>query len=243
MEMSITYLHENVPAGGRKKAYALQALSLAAILLAGSCAAPSNDGTVFADGLRNHPITVAPHYETVRLAFSDAAAGLSPEDGTKLAGFVEDYLSRGDGAISVSAPSGPASSTALAYFGEHLAQMGVPRTRILVGTHDSANGDTRVEIGYIVYSARTDTCGNWTQDAGDTASNLPMPDFGCSVQHNVAAMVANPRDLMTPQGLGAGDATRRQTVIDTYEKAQATASQKSSDQSANLSGVGGGGGQ
>lgn len=231
----------NIPTGTRKNAYVLQALSLAAVLLAGSCASPTNDGTVFADGLRNHPITVAPHYETLRVAFSDASAGLSPEDGTKLAGFVEDYLTRGDGAISVSAPSGPDSSAALSYFGEHLAHMGVPRSRILVGTHDGANGNTRVEIGYIVYAAKTDPCGNWTQDASDMAQNLPMPDFGCSNQHNLAAMVSDPRDLIAPRGMSPADATRRGTVIGTYEKAQSTASQKSQEQSANLSGVGGGG--
>ncbi|HEX4079687.1 MAG TPA: CpaD family pilus assembly protein [Rhizomicrobium sp.] len=221
----------------------LRAASVAAVLLAGSCAAPTNDGTVFADGLRNHPITVTPQYESVRVAFSDSSAGLTPQDRTQLAGFVEDYVSRGDGAISITAPSGPDSSAALAYFGEQLAHMGVPRTRILVGTHDAANGDGKVEIGYIVYAAHTDTCGNWTQDAGDTAANLPMPDFGCSVQHNIAAMVADPRDLETPRGMGPADATRRQTVVTTYEKAQSTAATKSSSQSANLSDVGSGGGQ
>ena len=91
---------------------------------------------------------------------------------------------------------------------EHLVQMGVPRSRILVGTHDSANGGTRVEIGYIAYGARTDACGNWSEDASDTAQNVPMPDFGCSVQHNVAAMVADPRDLAAPRGMGPSDATR-----------------------------------
>ena len=216
----------------------LRAASVAAVLLAGSCAAPTNDGTVFADGERNHPITVAPHYQTIRVVFSDSSAGLTPEDGTQFASFVEDYLSRGDGAISISVPRGPNSSAAIAYFGEHLVQMGVPRARILVGTHDAASADARVEIGYIVYAARTDTCGNWTQDAADTAANLPMPDFGCSVQHNIAAMVADPRDLVAPRGMDAGDATRRETVVGTYEKAQSTASQKSASQSATLSDVG-----
>ena len=239
--MSRDSLRQDICDTGRKNAHLMQALSLCAVLLAGSCAAPTNDGTVFADGLRNHPITVAPHYETLRVAFSDASAGLSPEDGTKLASFVEDYLLRGDGAISVSAPSGPDSSAALSYFGEHLAHMGVPRPRILVGTHDSANGNTRVEIGYIVYAAKSDPCGNWTQDASDMAQNLPMPDFGCSNQHNLAAMVSDPRDLIAPRGMTPADATRRGTVIGTYEKAQSTASQKSQEQSANLSGVGSGG--
>jgi len=221
----------------------LRAASVAAVLLAGSCAAPNNDAPVFADGLRNHPITVSPHYQSIRVAFSDASAGLTPEDGTHFAAFVEDYLSRGDGAISVSAPRGPSSSAAIAWFGEHLVRMGVPRSRILVGTHDADAGPLRVEIGYIVYAARADACGKWTEDASDTWTNLPLPDFGCSVQHNVAAMVADPRDLAAPRGMDAGDATRRETVVGTYEKAQATASTKSASQSATVSDVGGGSSQ
>ncbi|MGH6890311.1 MAG: CpaD family pilus assembly protein [Rhizomicrobium sp.] len=235
--------HSVAPPGGKAATCLLRAAAIAAILMAGSCAAPSNDRPVFADGLRNHPITVSPHFQSIRVAFSDASAGLSPQDGIELASFVEDYLSRGDGAISISAPRGPDSSADLAYFGEHLAHMGVPRTRILVGTHDAANGDTRVEIGYIVYAARTGPCGNWTQDASQSFDNLPMPDFGCSVQHNVAAMVADPRDLVAPRGMDAGDATRRETVVDTYEKAQSTGSAKNTAQTATLSDVGGGTGQ
>lgn len=221
----------------------LRVAALAAVLLAGSCASPTNDGTVFADGLRNHPITVSPHYQAIRVAFSDPAAGLSPEDGANLSNFVDDYLSRGDGEISVSAPRGPNSSAALAYMGDALVHMGVPRSRILVGTHDSASGDARVEVGYIAYGARTDGCGNWSEDAHDDAQNLPMPDFGCSNQHNLAAMVSDPRDLIAPRGMGPSDATRRETVVGTYEKAQATGATKNTEQSATLSGVGSGGGQ
>ena len=221
----------------------LRAAAAAAVLLAGSCASPTNDGPVFADGLRNHPITVAPHFQAIRVAFSDPAAGLSPEDGAQLSIFVDDYLARGDGQISISAPRGPNSSAALAYLGDGLVHMGVPRSRILVGTHDSADGDTRVEIGYIAYLARTGACGNWTEDAHFTGQNVPLPDFGCSVQHNVAAMVADPRDLVAPRGMGPSDATRRETVVGTYEKAQSTGAQKSTEQSASLSSVGGSGGQ
>ena len=217
--------------------HVLRAASVAAVLLAGSCAAPTNDATVFADGLRNHPITVAPHYQSIHVAFADSAAGLSPEEAAQLSIFVDDYLARGDGAITVSAPRGPNSSAALAYLGDDLVRRGVPRSRILVGMHDSG-GDARVEIGFIAYDARSDACGNWSEDASDTAANLPRPDFGCSVQHNVAAMVADPRDLVAPRGMDPGDATRRQAVVGTYEKAQSTASQKAQDQSAKLSDVG-----
>ena len=97
-----------------------------------------------------------------------------------------------------------------------------------------------ISAGYIVYGAKTDPCGNWSQNAADMAQNLPMPDFGCSNQHNLAAMISEPRDLMTPRGMTPADATRRGTVINTYEKAQSTASAKSQDQNANLSSVGSG---
>ena len=223
--------------------YLLRAACASAVLLAGSCATPSSptsDVPVFADGLRNHPISVAPHYEAIRVTFSDPVAGLSPEDRSQLSIFVDEYLSRGDGQISISAPRGPNSSAAIAYLGDGLVHMGVPRSRILVGTHDAPNGDTRVEVGYIAYAAHTDACGNWSEDASETWQNTPMPDFGCSNQHNLAAMVSDPLDLAAPRGMGPSDATRREAVVDTYEKAQTTASAKSAAQSANLSSVGGG---
>jgi pilus assembly protein CpaD len=48
-------------------------------------------------------------------------------------------------------------------------------------------------------------------------------------------MVADPRDLVAPRGMDAGDATRRETVVGTYEKAQSTAAQKGPDQSGAVS--------
>lgn len=211
--------------------------ALIAVLLAGSCAAPTNDGTVVSDGLANHPITVAPSYRSIELAFSTPSAGLAPQDENQLEAFANDYLSRGDGAISVSVPSGTDSSEALTYFGERLAQMGVPRSRILVGTHDKGSTYGRVELGYMVYTASTAPCADWSENAADNASNLPRQDFGCSVQHNIAAMVADPRDLATPRGMGPSDATRRGTVIENYEKAQTTGTAKSTQQSGNVADV------
>jgi pilus assembly protein CpaD len=222
----------------RIKGHACHAVALMAVLLAGSCAAPVNDGTVVADGLANHPITVAPSYRSLELAFSTPSAGLAPADENQLEAFTNDYLARGDGAVSISAPEGPRASEELAFFGDRLVQLGVPRSRILVGTHDVGSTDGRVELGYVLYAANTAPCGDWSENAADTSANLPRPDFGCSVQHNIAAMVADPRDLVAPRGMGAGDATRRETVIGNYEKAQTTGSQKSSDQSGKVSDVG-----
>ena len=55
--------------------------SLAALLLAGSCAAPTNDGTSgFTDPTLNHPNSVEPSYHSIKLPFSANDAGLLRAD-------------------------------------------------------------------------------------------------------------------------------------------------------------------
>lgn len=204
-----------------------RAAAVSVMLLTGSCAQPMfNDETVMADGAVNHPIRVEPSYEAIKVSFSGAGSSLMPDDDARLGDFVQDYLSHGNGSISVSVPEGPGSADSIRYFGERLASMGVQRSAILVGTHDAANGDMRVEIGYMGYVAHTDPCGDWTQNLDDTGNNLPAPDFGCSVQNNIAAMVADPRDLMGPRGMSQADAVRRNTVVTNYEKGEITSTNK-----------------
>jgi pilus assembly protein CpaD len=203
-----------------------RASSLAALLIAGSCAAPQNDGTgLVADPVANHPITVEPAYHTLKLPYSQSDAGLMPEDAAHFSVFVAEFLSSGNGAISITAPQGPSANAAIGYFGERLAQFGVPRERILVGTRAQAD-DGRVELGYVAYKAHVEACGDWSTDWADGADNKPPPNFGCAVQHNIAAMVADPRDLVEPRAMDASDASRRNTVMGHYEKGEVTQADK-----------------
>jgi len=208
----------------------LKAAALLAVLAAGSCAAPFNDGGGLVDDpMMNHPIQVQPHFQSLRLPFSAPDAGLMPDDAQKFDAFVADYIQHGNGAISIAAPAGRDSSAAISYFGERLAAAGVPRERILVGTRDMPDG--KVELAYIGYVATTAPCGDWSVNLGDTASNRVDPNFGCAVQHNLAAQVADPRDLLAPEPTGPGDAARRATVYDAYKAGKPTGAEKSQDQS------------
>jgi hypothetical protein len=44
--------------------------------------------------------------------------------------------------------------------------------------------------------ATVEGCGNWSVDAGDAENNQFMPNHGCAVQSNIAAMTAYPQDLV-----------------------------------------------
>ena len=213
----------------------LRAASVVAVMLVGSCSAPSENAPVlFADGAANHPITVEPSYQSIKVGYS---GDLSPDDAGRFTAFVQDYLTRGNGAITVSAPTGPGSTAAITYFGEQLTALGVPRARILVGTHDAVGADERIEIGFVSYMAHTDSCGDWSQDVAATETNLPTINFGCSVQHNIAAMVADPRDLVAPRPMGDADTKRRETVMTQYQAGQPTAALKTPEQSGKVSDV------
>jgi pilus assembly protein CpaD len=211
--------------------------AIASLLLAGSCAAPFNDGSnQVTDPTVNHPISVEPSYHSIKLPFSATDAGLMPEDAAHFSVFVAEYLNSGNGAISITAPAG--GNAAIGYFGERLASLGVPRDRILVGTKQTSDGDNRVEIGYVGYKAHVENCDDpWSKDWADTADNQPTANFGCAVQRNIAAMVADPRDLVQPRTMDASDAVRRNTVMGHYEKGEITqADKRTSDKAVEQSG-------
>jgi pilus assembly protein CpaD len=216
--------------------------ALSAMLLAGSCAAPVDEQVRWSTPDSAHPITVQPDYRAVRVAYTGGQ--MAPDDAAKVDRVVQDYLARGDGALSVSAPEGRDSSRAITWAAERLVQMGVPRSRILVGTHPVNDGDNRVEIGFTAFVAHSDPCGDWSKDGALTWDNLPMPDFGCANQHNLAAMVADPRDLDQSRRLDdEPDAARRTTVMGHYERGEPSQAQKRTtdagqEQSAPGSGVG-----
>ena len=215
-----------------------RAAEIAAVLLTGRYPTPvQNSAVVTDDPDMNHHIVVDTATNAVRLSFSAADAGLMPEYAARFDAFVAQYKADGNGAVNVTAPSGPTAQQTLSYFGERLAAAGIPRSRIMVGTRN--DGDWRVELSYAGYVAHTVGCGDWgSQQASDTASNLPMANFGCAVQHNIAAQIANPRDLVDPAALGQSDAMRRATVMNAYEKGTPSAATKSADQSVAVSDVG-----
>ena len=80
----------------------------------------------------------------------------------------------------------------------------------------------RVDVNYIAYTAHTQACGDWSENESFTMDNRTPKNFGCSVQQNIAAMVADPRDLLGPGAMGPVDTARRAGVMDHYEKGEVT---------------------
>ncbi|HWU56793.1 MAG TPA: CpaD family pilus assembly protein [Rhizomicrobium sp.] len=226
-----------------KMDHLLRALAVGSVLVASSCSV-ANDGTTLSeDGARNHPIAVEPSYRDLKVQFTGSADGVSADDAGKFDAFVADYRVHGNGMLSISVPSGAGSRAAITFFAERAAASGISRDKILVSTREAGNSDPRVDVSYITYTARAETCGDWSENLAFSADNVTPKNFGCSIQHNIAAMVANPRDLLGPGPMGPVSTNRRALVVDHYEKGEITQADKRTvdkavEQSAGASAVG-----
>ena len=221
----------------------LRIAALGCVIVAGSCAYHNDGDSIAQDGAVNHPITVEPSFKEIKLHFAGGGRGISPDDAITFDNFLADFRAHGNGSLGISAPEGAPSRAAITWFAERAAATGIPKDKILVSTHDVANGDFRVDISYISYTAKTDPCGDWSENLAFTMDNLTPKSFGCSVRQNMAAMVADPRDLLGPRRFEPGDANRAGVILGKYEKGEPTAATKrtpdlGAEQSAPGSGIG-----
>ncbi len=170
------------------------------------------------------PYASVPHgvvvtFEKQTLAVHYAPGAQSP-DATQVAAlnvlFAMGDLGRGDVVVIERAPGQLAQARALALLS------GLSREGLVVSLAVSAgvpDGELRLQIEHAVATAPD--CPNWTKPPGDDFDNTLHSDFGCATAMNLAAMVANPRDLLAGRVMGGvvGDAAL--AAIHSYRKGKA----------------------
>lgn len=83
-------------------------------------------------------------------------------------------------------------------------------------------------IRVVVARARAEVpgCPNWNIPSQPNFKNRMMSNFGCGVNSNLTAMVANPEDLFHGrEGAGVGDAITAVKAVDYYRKSEPTGKQ------------------
>ena len=150
---------------------------------------------------------------------------LADIDAARLRAFANSYLTRGHGPVTVTAPSGSGddSSDAAAAIRGKLNEAGVSWANITGASYRTGESDGQVVVSYTRYVATASECGNWQGLRSRTYRNLRSPNFGCASQNNLAAMVADPHDLVAPSGSTPRDSNRRNTVFEAYRRGEVTA--------------------
>ena len=80
-------------------------------------------------------------------------------------------------------------------------------------------------VSFTNYVATASECGDWSEEIERRFRNIPAKNFGCFAQQNLAAMIADPRDLVTPTALADSDASRSANVYEKYVQGEPTSSQ------------------
>jgi pilus assembly protein CpaD len=156
-----------------------------------------------------------PVVTTADYVFDAAAPGgaLAPGEADRLTGWFQGLgLGYGD-TIYVDGGYAPAARSQVASIAGRygmLVTAGAPATTGLVQP-----GSVRVVVAR--RRAEVPNCPNWSRPAAPDFANRSMSNYGCSVNSNIAAMVANPEDLLHGrEGTGVTDTYTASRAIEMY---------------------------
>ena len=157
-----------------------------------------------------------------------STGGLSPNQADALGALVMRWREDGEaGPIVVAAAPGAAAGTAKAA-ADALVGYGVPSSAIrLDEVPPQGPAVEPVRVGFARLEAVVPDCSTRWGEPTRTRDNTVTTGFGCAITSNMAAQLANPRDLLQARAGTAADGDRRADVLGKYRKGQPTETQRS----------------
>ena len=200
------------------------------VVLAGcaSIAPSETTGEVPTDYRRTHPIAIEESLETMDIPVGLSSSRLTSSMRAGIGGFAQSFLASGSSVIAVVAPSGSPNQTVAATIAveveDVIRRAGVDAEAVeyrvyRAGAHET-NAPIRIAFNRVL--AHTAPCRPWPDQVAENGQNRLYHNFGCASQQNLAAIVANPLDLLYPRGMTPADAARRVTFLKSTARAKAS---------------------
>jgi pilus assembly protein CpaD len=161
-----------------------------------------------------------------RIAISapNGAIGINVQEAADLKSFAREYVRLGRGNVVVSVPANANNSQSAAQVAQDVQRAlflgGVDFSKISAGPYEAqGQSNAPILISFGRYETKPIVCEPWTSfDPRKTAENIPPDRFGCAQNANLAAMIADPGDLLGDRKDGPRDAARIQNGIDMHRK-------------------------
>ncbi|MGH6834279.1 MAG: CpaD family pilus assembly protein [Methylocella sp.] len=175
-----------------------------------------------------HPIVLAEAPRTLDIFVEPTTGQFDRRSAAQLREFAGLYRKFGRGPISIMPPAFPGGTTPVAPLRNALLYSAGAHVRTIVAPYPaSPNLAAPVRLSFLGLKASVaDRCGQWPRDlaigsgAAVDWSNRPYWNFGCAYQSAFAAQVADPRDLVTPQGETPADTVMRTRAIESLRKGE-----------------------
>jgi pilus assembly protein CpaD len=197
-----------------------------------------------------HPIAIQEANRSIVIFVGHARGGLSAPQRADVVGLARTWVSEGTGAIvadvPVDTPNARAAAATFREVRELLAAGGVPANGITLHHYhpDDPRTLATIRLSYPRMAAVAGPCGLWPEDLGPSALNESYSEnkqyynFGCANQRNMAAMIANPSDLVQPRPETPAYTARRTAGFEKYRKGDSTATTYPEADKAKLSDTG-----
>lgn len=176
-----------------------------------------------------HPIVLAERPRTLEIFVEPETGRFDRHSAAQLREFAGLYRKFGRGPITIMPPAFPGATPPVGPVRNALYSAGA-HARTLVAPYPAGpNPVAPVRLSFLGLKASVaDQCGQWPRDlalgsgAVEDWSNKPYWNFGCAYQSAFAAQVADPRDLVTPQGEMPADTLMRTRAIENLRKGEDT---------------------
>lgn len=177
-----------------------------------------SDPTAPITPLSRYSLQVEPGLDRIALAVHDQ--GLSANQRDAIGRLAARYGASGYGALTVEAPSGedPASVQQAYAVRSALQAAGVPGDRIQIAAYAAPDPRAPVLAGFETVRASVPNCALVAGNLGPRYSNQSSNGFGCSVNANMAAQIADPRDILGARAMTPADSGRAAVVFENYRK-------------------------
>jgi pilus assembly protein CpaD len=232
----------------RKRAATILGVVLAGSVLSG-CYLPNDTVGYPNDYRRRHEIALRDGARTVEVFIGQSRGSLTPVQRAEVLAFARVWKNEATGGVVIEVPTRTsnqhAASQALREINSIFAASGIPMRSVAVQSYtpDSPAQFPTLRLKYSTIVAEAGPCGLWPQDLGPTMGaayndNINYWNLGCSNQRNLAAMVANPVDLVQPRAETPTWTSRRTTVIEKYRQGQSPETIYPNDKAGKVSNVG-----
>jgi pilus assembly protein CpaD len=188
---------------------------------------------------QRHPILVSQKGHNMSVAVTRSQHGLSSHQRAQFYAFLEKYRAQdgGNSKIVISVPAGAANEVsamrAVADLRPMLGEHGFTETSISIEPyHAEGASQPPIRISYLRYHAEGPECGRWPDNLAESKRNTSYHNFGCAQQRNMAAMIANPADLLGPRTMSPANADRRDVVYEKYIKGEPSHANRSGEERA-----------
>ena len=228
------------------RSFTLAALAIAGASLIGGCAggsAAKEAGPIAGTPLDRNQIDVRAGLEVLEIQLDAGGTRLPRSDLNRIERFVAAYRDRGHGKMRMAMPENvarPQLAVEAVKTARELAwENGVAWEDIAGSAYDAKGHQAPLIMSFEIYEAIAPDCKSLAQiDMSDVSTNSELESFGCSVRTNIAAMLADPGDLLGERELGPRDRGRVSLIMEAYRQGEATGAE-TGDSQVGLAEVGG----